>query len=475
MNLKKLFGRRSWKWWFSALVCLPPVSAFLIRTYCLWRVPDVVLPSDFIAKSHVSVPDDENAFTYYMTAATLLNDRKPVWLDEAIKQAIDEREPQWDDRLDFWLAENHDILSAYRAAAEIEKSGDFDVKTMDLQTELPRHSELWKLSKLVAVEAQRCIHNDQLDNAWDWYVAGLLSAHHSEEPGVNMCSVVADTIRRLVFRGIASWSEEPALTAGQLRQCRTALVTLTCDSKSARDLIIGEYYGYQNTWNSPFGLELFFKSSIPDVEKTKNSAFIQFVKNSILWTLGQPEVWLRLERQLILNAASQFDQPFYLRRPYSISGRCMVFELENHKLQPGQLTANALRNALENKFLSLGQPTQAFLPNGIDGWCRANRSRIDLMTIVLASQEFHRLHGRLPNTLDELVPDFLESVPFDPMDITGAPIRYRMVGGMNAIVWSVGMDGVDNDGEIRGQDSRDFGYSINTNGAHHERSEKLEE
>ena len=51
--------------------------------------------------------------------------------------------------------------------------------------------------------------------------------------------------------------------------------------------------------------------------------------------------------------------------------------------------------------------------------------------------------GRFPDSLNDLVPNYLPAVPADPM-APGAPLRYR--NGPQAIVYSVGDDGIDDGG-----------------------------
>jgi hypothetical protein len=62
----------------------------------------------------------------------------------------------------------------------------------------------------------------------------------------------------------------------------------------------------------------------------------------------------------------------------------------------------------------------------------------------------HRLkHGEFPSNADDLVPDFLESVPLDP--ITGNSLQYRLDNGQ-PVIYSVGADG-DDDGGVQAVDS----------------------
>jgi hypothetical protein len=62
---------------------------------------------------------------------------------------------------------------------------------------------------------------------------------------------------------------------------------------------------------------------------------------------------------------------------------------------------------------------------------------------ALALERFRGTQGRLPNQMDELVPQYLDSVPADPFD--GAALRYRRLARC-FVVYSVGADGHDDDG-----------------------------
>jgi len=95
-------------------------------------------------------------------------------------------------------------------------------------------------------------------------------------------------------------------------------------------------------------------------------------------------------------------------------------------------------------------------PNGSLGlnsvWCdeviRLDNARVSAVAVVLAAQEFHRRHDEFPAALEQLVPDYLDEVPFDPMDATGAPLRYRRDADGHAVVWSIGRDQKDDGGHF---------------------------
>lgn len=63
-----------------------------------------------------------------------------------------------------------------------------------------------------------------------------------------------------------------------------------------------------------------------------------------------------------------------------------------------------------------------------------------------ALERFFFKHARYPEQLDELVPQFLASVPLDPVD--QEPLRYRRTDSGRYRIWCVGMDGADDEGQV---------------------------
>ena len=65
---------------------------------------------------------------------------------------------------------------------------------------------------------------------------------------------------------------------------------------------------------------------------------------------------------------------------------------------------------------------------------------------ALAIERFRLANGRLPDGLQELVPDILQNAPLDPFD--GQQLRYRQLDP-GYVVYSIGQDLTDNQGEER--------------------------
>jgi hypothetical protein len=64
---------------------------------------------------------------------------------------------------------------------------------------------------------------------------------------------------------------------------------------------------------------------------------------------------------------------------------------------------------------------------------------------AIALKRYQLKHGSYPPDLNSLVPDFTSAVPLDPVD--GQPLRYRRNANGTFLLYSVGENGVDNDGD----------------------------
>jgi type II secretory pathway pseudopilin PulG len=72
-----------------------------------------------------------------------------------------------------------------------------------------------------------------------------------------------------------------------------------------------------------------------------------------------------------------------------------------------------------------------------------NRARLRAAQTGMAVERYRLANGKLPGTLETLVPRFLKSVPLDPID--GEPLRYRILTN-GYVVYSIGSDAQDDGG-----------------------------
>ena len=76
-----------------------------------------------------------------------------------------------------------------------------------------------------------------------------------------------------------------------------------------------------------------------------------------------------------------------------------------------------------------------------------SETRRRLLVTAVAIKRFQLQRGRNPDNLSELVPDLLQSVPLDFMD--GKPLRYRLFEDGRFLLYSTGLDCIDNGGGVR--------------------------
>jgi hypothetical protein len=82
------------------------------------------------------------------------------------------------------------------------------------------------------------------------------------------------------------------------------------------------------------------------------------------------------------------------------------------------------------------------------------------MTVTaIALKRYQLKHGNYPPNLDSLVPEFVPTVPLDPVD--GKPLRYQPKADGTFLLYSIGENGVDDGGDPaleKGVESSSFNW-----------------
>ena len=74
-----------------------------------------------------------------------------------------------------------------------------------------------------------------------------------------------------------------------------------------------------------------------------------------------------------------------------------------------------------------------------------DQTKADEAQIVCALERYHLAHGKYPETLSELMPQFIDHLPHDI--IGGQPLKFRQTTAGNFLLYSVGWNGVDDGGQ----------------------------
>jgi hypothetical protein len=104
--------------------------------------------------------------------------------------------------------------------------------------------------------------------------------------------------------------------------------------------------------------------------------------------------------------------------------------------------------------MHLREMSNAFLKDrfGFLGRAAEAEARRRILITAIALERYHEKTGSYPQSLAALAPDFLKTVPMDFMD--GQPLRYRLTEDGHFILYSIGLDCVDNGGIIQTREQR---------------------
>lgn len=113
----------------------------------------------------------------------------------------------------------------------------------------------------------------------------------------------------------------------------------------------------------------------------------------------------------------------------------------------------SLHQKVEAEALRIGEPPRQYLLASALGGALSSivkkavvaETQRRVVVTAIALERHKRRTGKLPAGLIKLVPTLLPAVPLDPMD--GQPLRYRLTGTNSFLLYSIGADGVDGNGD----------------------------
>lgn len=400
----------------------------------IWDIdpPDV---SDLEIK-YVAVPPEDNAFTYLKQASEIYYEPEPgegVSEDEFYNYFYEVVEGRKSDSelFDDYMAKNQKTLSLITQALNCSSYQSKELlpsgKTIDFEnafsvseamavSRLLEHSFFYQLDKKLYEQAFESITNRlQL---------GMLMLNMKNPSYIDSLAATAilmGTTRKFV-ENIKHFSNDSILNfpkrfvgkgaidkvfveAGRFEYCLSAYYT-DCISEIVEEGRADESEEYMID-ALPFQAERFGWFFQPN--RTKKQ-FYEFYKmfNSLLCKENYKKSSLALEKFVSKRKIS----PEILLSEW---GENAIGKVLNYALQ------GSGQGILENKF--------------------ELQSHIEATRTAIACELYRRKYGELPESLNTLVPDFLESVPSDPFD--GKPLRYDK---QKKIIYSVGENLIDSGG-----------------------------
>lgn len=126
-----------------------------------------------------------------------------------------------------------------------------------------------------------------------------------------------------------------------------------------------------------------------------------------------------------------------------------TIDFEHQRVNPKSATAAALEFENETMRPNPYNFLIGMLMPSISATTRRaawSQTTIQEVFVACALERRRLAHEQLPDTLDALVPEFLDRVPHDVID--GQPLRYRPIGGDQFVLYSIGENERDDGGQI---------------------------
>jgi hypothetical protein len=179
------------------------------------------------------------------------------------------------------------------------------------------------------------------------------------------------------------------------------------------------------------------------VDKNKTSAFRLRLKNPMyLLILSAPRGWVYLnmvtDAQLLQKEIEAVDTGKQLISPRAMNN------------------AAADMNATFGHASPYNYIAAMMIPNFIKAWqtTAKNQTLVNEAQVVCALERYHLTHGEYPETLDALVPQFIEKLPHDVIGgqpsqgsgSAGQPLHYRRTADGKFVLYSVGWNETDDGG-----------------------------
>lgn len=341
-----------------------------------------------------------------------------------------------------WLQQNREALARWRVATAGDKAMEIPLDKIDIDSPMQVSENARPFARLALLEASRLAADGHAGQAWDWY-RGVLRAsrHYCMNAGV-VGRRVGASVFNMARDPVLCWAARPDVTASDLRQALRDSQGADGMTPSLTENLQVEYLAHRNS----------LPKILADVYQVNLLAAIETQLS------GRPERIRRGMNLYFANWLAHADRPRW-RRQRLADKQIELFEREpGEKGGPELPSASMLRELSAMQLTGLERDLTVFhdpivdyrLPRLLSLFDMVDEEQVDRTAVIvgLALQLHRREKGAFPKTLQELVSaGYLTALPPDPFG-KGEPMHYRRENTtpQQAILWSVGLDEVDDGG-----------------------------
>lgn len=402
-----------------SLVVLLLLSPLIIRGWSLRGVPDIPKPFDAEPLLSLEIPAEENAFVEYRQASALYID-PPTHVSELRDKISEEGWHLSDDQVKQFLHDNENALLTWKRGSEKAKAQYVLARDYHISTDLNVVQDIREFQRTVMLLGRKLEAEGRYEEAWEWYRASVRASRHSGKNGSAIERLVGVACFAISSQRLEDWAAHPDVSRKLLLRAVEELQEDWELTEKNSNIWKIEYLAILKTIAQG-------ESGQFDWSAFEGRTLWELPANSFtMYLMGESKLSQRLTRIMTDNQLRYCDLMRY-ERPDSKSSMFGLYETGS----PEEMSPEAFDQGVERSYIAI-----LLLLSGqsIQGAFDRDEIKYRTVLVTLAGQAFYRDHQRFPNTLDELVPDYLHEIPLDIYD--GQPLRYR-VDPTGPVVYSV--------------------------------------
>ena len=288
---------------------------------------------------------------------------------------------------------------------------------MGFEAELPHLAKLRELARLLSLAAAQAAHKEQWDQAADYLTAELAVARSLAEEPLLISQLVRAAINGMCVQSLRQTLSRHAMPADALERLQPAFA----QAERPHAMQVAMRGEIPSAYTA---MKRFYAGDGSMVFDSQQAGFSTAPRLLGFW-MGPDDLAAYLRAAQFLTV--QQPMPVLLEQADS-------FELPEQKAMLTNIVLPAVAHAVEASARDLAGLRNAQVAIAVERYRRAN-------------------DGRRPDSLSDLVPQFLDAVPEDPFD--GQPLRYRKLES-GYVVYSVFNNRIDDGGTDFTREGDDF-------------------
>lgn len=382
------------------LIVLAAAIPIVYRSTKFTDIPPIDEIVDRQIDGRFTVDDDKNAFTFYSSAASMLppiaKEVDPSEGTTAIQAGLgwESISPGVRDHLE----RSEGALAEWKLGTEKDEAVYIEVATASYDVLIPVTQELRAMGRLAVLQVLKELDAGNPDEAWKWLRALYRSSRHSGKHGFLIERLVGVALHRMAVDAIAVWAADQNVSTEDLQKALSEIEEIHKLTAKNSHTLKSEYITSSNTINRPDARRYLSNQSgaVPD-----------HLVGGYLFLNGEPQLSRVLMRHVFANYISQCDLPPYERE---MAGTPLDLFKPTGKESPPLMPPAKLSAAVMDSVLA-----RALLPAVARCVlaCDQEVSRKTALELGLKMEMFRRKHGRYPESLEALVPEFISEVPRD--------------------------------------------------------------